>query len=498
MLKPEFVEYLGQHEMLLPLRQDLLTEPSVSVRFNLAKGDVPEEVMGVKVGDAVPWCRDAGRYLDERPAFTMDPGLHQGIYYVQDASSMAVTAAIRTAESRVRDLRQAQDDIQRCSRSLTRCSELHVLDACAAPGGKTTAVISALPDDAVVVANEYDFRRAEILAENVAKWGSPNTVVTRGDTSKFRKLKETFDIIVVDAPCSGEGMMRKDEQARQQWSLALVDQCATLQREILSNVWEALKPGGVLIYSTCTFNRHENEHNVEWLISEYGAESIEVPELDACKANGVASGIDTDANCYRFFPGRVRGEGLFLAAVRKPGEFQRGSRSLTRCSDMNGEFQRGSRSRTRCNDMNGDIQRGSRSLTRCSEAAQWLRGDFSIVSLGDDVFALPEASADFMLSLKGKLDVLSMGVWLGTTKGKDLVPAHALALSTTLNREAFTQCEVDYDTAIAYLQRQAIAIEAPKGFVLLTYQGHPLGFVKNLGNRANNLYPKNWRIRTQK
>ncbi len=443
MLKQEFVDNL--HPQLGGLADALLTDPVVSVRYNCAKAPVPANLT-----DEVPWCPD-GRYLAHRPAFTQDPALHQGLYYVQDASSMAIYAAVK--------------DVLPLLGNAPK-----VLDACAAPGGKTTAALSALPAEATVVANEYDFRRAEILAENVAKWGSPNTLISRGDTSKFRKLIDTFDLIIVDAPCSGEGMMRKDEQARQQWSLALVDKCATLQREILENAWEALRPGGVLIYSTCTFNREENERNAQWLIDTYDAESLKLPTLEACQP-AVAPGIETPAYCYRFLPGRIRGEGLFMAAVRKPGSAATSSpkEKPTKIKELK--------------------------ASETKDLSKWIKGDFKFYAFGDDIFALPALLADFMLYAASKTDVLSMGVWVATVKGRELAPAHPLALSTALRAEAFAQCQVDYPTAIAYLQRQAVTIDAPKGFVLLMHEGHPLGFVKNLGNRSNNLYPKNWRIR---
>ncbi len=448
MLHPDFIDYISQHPELAHLGSALLTEPIVSVRYNLAKTQVPPDLI-----DKVTWCPDSGRYLDHRPAFTMDPALHQGLYYVQEASSMAIAAAVKELLSEIGDAPK-------------------VLDACAAPGGKTTTALSALPKDSVMVANEYDFRRAEILAENIAKWGYPNAEVSRGDTSKLTKLKSTFDMVIVDAPCSGEGMMRKDEFARKQWSLELVDTCAKLQKEILSNVWEALRPGGVLLYSTCTFNRQENERNVEWIVDTLHGESIPLSSLEPFKPE-ITGAIDSNCHCYRFLPGRVRGEGLFMAAVCKSGRDGQVPKKMPKPS-------------TKLTAMD---PKQSRIL------AQWLRGDYKFYLMGEDVFALPAHAADFMLSVASVLDVISLGVWVATIKGRDIVPAHALSLSIAANCDAFPNCEVDYDTAIKYLQRQSIAIDAPKGFVLLTYQDHPLGFVKNLGNRSNNLYPKNWRIR---
>ncbi len=472
MLPEKFLEYISQYPVLEPLSRDLLTEPSVSVRVNPVKA--PAEAPS---SEQVPWCAE-GYYLAERPLFTFDPALHQGRYYVQDASSMAIGAAIR----------QIAPD-----------GPVRYLDACAAPGGKTTCAISALPEGSLVVANEYDFKRAEILAENVAKWGNPNVMVTRGDTSRLARLTEFFDIVAVDAPCSGEGMMRKDAYAREQWSPALVAQCAATQRQILSNVWQALRPGGYLIYSTCTFNLTENEENLSWLISEFGAQPLPIPSLDSLPA--IVHGINTPHPCYRFLPGRIRGEGLFLALLRKP---QSGCASHRGQVSVGAEIGTGDsplyhpgpskmvQGTVPCTKKKKQVVQGTVPCTTWLERPD----DWRIVTIGDEVYAQPARWADDMTLIMKKADALMPGLHLATVKGRDLVPAHELALSTALSPTVFPQCEVDRSTAIAYLQRQSLTIDAPKGYVLLTYDGLPLGLVKNLGNRANNLYPKNWRIRS--
>ncbi|MCM1072119.1 MAG: RsmB/NOP family class I SAM-dependent RNA methyltransferase, partial [Alistipes timonensis] len=269
------------------------TPPSVGIRLNPRKpGAVPPE--GAR---PVPWHPRA-YLLDTRPEFTLDPAMHQGAYYVQDPSSMFVAEI----------LRQILPDLPPRPR---------VLDLCAAPGGKSTALADLLPDGSLLVSNEYDFRRAEILKENIIKWGYPWSIVTRGDTSRFRRLPGYFDLIVVDAPCSGEGMSRKDPKAREQWSPSLVAQCATLQEEILANAAAALRPGGYLIYSTCTFNTAENEaRTAPLLASDFTYCPIEVDP---------AWGILTEAPeptpypSLRFLPGRVEGEGYTVALLRKNG-----------------------------------------------------------------------------------------------------------------------------------------------------------------------------------
>ena len=417
------------------------SEPSVSLRCNTVKcGAMPD-------GEAVPWCA-SGRYLDERPAFTFDPRLHQGLYYVQDASSMAVgTVAAYLAEK------------------MAPGRPLVYLDACAAPGGKTTGAVDALPGDAIVFANEYDFRRASILVENVAKWGSPRTVVTRGDTSRYGKLRGAFDIIAVDAPCSGEGMIRKDAEAARQWSPALVRECAARQREILEKLWPALRPGGYVIYSTCTFNDEENDRIVEWLEAEFGAERVSTPLEEM-------PGVTCDAHFCRFLPSRVRGEGLCVAVLQKPAE------GLQKAS--------GGRSKAKAGKPLG--------------VPEWLRAalpsDFVYFMRGESLCAVPSDMHQIVAGLLPSLDVLACGVECGTVKGRDVVPSQSLAMTTALDCAAFPQVEADSEMALRYLRREALVMPegTPRGIVLLTYGGSPLGFVKNLGNRSNNLYPQNWRI----
>ncbi|MBR5638690.1 MAG: RsmB/NOP family class I SAM-dependent RNA methyltransferase, partial [Muribaculaceae bacterium] len=224
-------------------------EPVISVRFNDAKGFVPPAAL-----EMVPWCA-TGAYLSERPQFTFDPHFHAGSYYVQDASSMFIYHVIKKLISK----------------------PVNHLDLCAAPGGKTTAALQALPQGSVVVANEIVTPRAQVLRENIIKWGLDNCLVTNDSPKTLGRLENVFDIIAADVPCSGEGMFRKDEEAVSQWSPQLVAQCAARQREILRDIWPALKPGGLLIYSTCTYNLDENEHMAHYIANEMGANFVEVP-----------------------------------------------------------------------------------------------------------------------------------------------------------------------------------------------------------------------------
>lgn len=435
------------------------TGPSVAVRYNLGKGAAAAPGL-----TPVAWSAEAGRYLDERPRFTLDPALHQGLYYVQDASSMFIGHVVKQL-------------------SVLAGRRLLYVDACAAPGGKTTAAIDALPEGSTVVANEIVPARAAVLRENVIKWGYPRAIVTRTDTATLaRALAGRADIVAADVPCSGEGMMRKDAEAVAQWSRGLVAECAARQREIAGNLWEAVAPGGWLVYSTCTFNREENEEMARWIVETLGGEPV---AIDTSAWPEVAGGIGTDIPCYRFLPGRVRGEGLFMAVFRKPGELA--GAAADSHGGKGGKDRRKNRERRQA-AVKVDVE----------AARQWIADPtMNVTAEGERVNAADETVARLAGELsRGGADVIHHGVPLATVKGRDLIPTQALAMSTALNREAFVRVEVDRATALGYLRRLAVALPgtAPRGYVLLTHGGYPLGFVKNLGNRANNLYPQAWRI----
>lgn len=309
----DFIEYLKE---LLGAEADELIEalndsPVVSIRLNKRKSIEGSHTFNAAEFDEsspVRWC-STGFYLPKRPDFILDPLLHAGAYYVQDASSMIyepLTAKI------VEVLSQNRTNVHQ---SLF----LRVLDLCAAPGGKTTAIINALPDGCEITANEYSPKRVSALRENIDRWGYPGVTVTNKATDFFASQGETYDIVAVDAPCSGEGMMRKDDMARHQWSPALVNQCSALQKEILINAEKSLKPGGFLVYSTCTFNRVENENNAEFIRDNLGLKPFD-PSFPS--EWGIPRGIDTDLPVYRFMPHKTRGEGLFLAVFQKPGNWE--------------------------------------------------------------------------------------------------------------------------------------------------------------------------------
>ena len=364
-------------------------EPApVSIRLNPRKaaGMVPVD------GECVPWCTD-GYYLRQRPNFTMDPLLHAGCYYVQEAASMFLDHILTAARNH---------------------SSLTALDLCAAPGGKSTLLRAAMPEDCVLYSNEPVRQRANILAENVEKWGWPNHVVTNLYPRDYRKAKARFDVILCDVPCSGEGMFRKDPATIGEWSPQNVDKCAALQRGIISDIWPCLSDGGLLIYSTCTFNTKENEENIRWILSEYDAEVLGVETRPEWHITGsLLPGFTGPV--YRFIPGISRGEGLFMCVLRK------GKTSLLRAEDSHP---------------------GNKTFPRWEPNIPTLR-------IND------QPGAPFSV-------------------------------------------ELTYQQAIAYLRGETLVLPAdtPRGVVGVAFMGHPLGQVKNIGTRANNLYPKEWRIKS--
>lgn len=396
------------------------SEPSVSIRVNRRKASPSDPVFREMFPEAEPveWC-GSGLYLPVRHDFVHDPLLHSGVYYVQEAASMIYEPISERLA------------VELVTPSSDRPRRLDVLDLCAAPGGKSTAMLNGLaiaeqkigrPLPYLLVSNEYDRKRVKALKENLDKWGDPNAIITNSPTDRFASLEGCFDIVAVDAPCSGEGMMRRLPMARTQWSTALVEQCVTLQREILSDAVEALRPGGFLIYSTCTFNSREDEGNVSWLCECHGLEIVEKPR--------------------HFFPHRERCEGLFVAVLQKPeGKPGATLRRLGR------------------NDL--------------------LAAGIPVVSDGIEM-TLPRQQK------QGRKD--------DTTA----IPSPRQVLAFDYDRGKFPMVELDREDAVAYLRRNALRLpeEVAKGYVAVAYKGYPLGLVKNVGTRANNLLPAEWRLLT--
>jgi 16S rRNA C967 or C1407 C5-methylase (RsmB/RsmF family)/NOL1/NOP2/fmu family ribosome biogenesis protein len=447
-LPQEFIHRLqGQMGTSFLKFVDALQQDSVlSVRLNTRKLAAQQWVGA----DKVPWCA-SGYYLPQKPVYTLDPLFHAGCYYPQEASSMGLDWLIRN----VCDLPE----------------QPVVLDLCGAPGGKSTLLASFLNGKGLLVANEVIKSRASVLAENVSKWGFSNCVVTRSDPSKFAALKSMFDLMVVDAPCSGEGMFRKDERAIEEWSAANAQMCALRQQRILTDAWPALKQGGCLIYSTCTFNPSENEENMAWMTHELGAEvlSLNVPEQWGVENISVGNG-----NGLAFYPHKVRGEGFFVAVLRKTAE-EKSLQSIKRRDRKSAN----TKAPMEMNSLLNDSQ-------------EWL-----LQEEREGWCAFPKDLGYELSLLQQSLDVLSYGVMLGRPMKGQWIPAHGLANAIDKNASAFPRLDLSLNEALHYLKGEALA--APQGFsvgyILITYKEVPLGFAKNIGKRLNNLFPSSWRIR---
>ena len=374
--------------------------------------------------------------------------------------------------------------VEHLLRSTTEPEGARILDLCAAPGGKATLYSTLAGGDGIVIANEVIRSRALILADNIRKWGIGNTMVTNNDPAHFAGLGEWFDAVAVDAPCSGEGMFRKSPEARGEWSEANVRLCAARQRRIVSDAWAALRPGGVLIYSTCTYNTREDEENIAWIRQEFGAEPLPLTVPEEWNITGGLL-VGADAPVYRFLPHKTQGEGFFLAVLRKPEEAEE--------TDGGSHFPKKKKPK-------GETAASSVSKENLAVARGWLTTSdkYDLLVNGAVITAFPALFLDDLAMLRSSLRIVQAGTEVAEVKGKDLIPAHGLAMSRLLETSLFPTEELTYEQAIAYLRKEAITLSpsVPRGYVLVTYKKTPLGFVKNIGNRANNLYPQEWRIRS--
>jgi len=443
-LPVDFIESMHQQmgSEAARLVQALETEPVTSIRLN-SKLDVLTFDCDT---EEVPWHID-GYYLSERPQFTLDPLFHAGCYYVQEASSMFIEQA----------LEQYVD------------SSSVVLDLCAAPGGKSTLISEYLGADGLLVSNEVVRQRVFILSENIQKWGNGNTVVTHNTPAEIgERCTHLFDCVLVDAPCSGEGMFRKDEQARAEWSLKAVKLCAERQRSILMDVWDALKPGGILIYSTCTFNEEENEKNVEWMEESLGAQILPVdydPDW----------GITEGRVGYHFYPHKAKGEGFYMCVLCKNDEPLQPVK-----------IKPSGRETAMAHPEYMPVMRS------------WLQhpDEWAVRYYDRFATAYPLKYKEIIEWLSTRLTCISTGFGLGEERGRGIAPQHSLSMLKDLRKEAFPNIALTREQALSYLRTEALALsDVPLGLVLLTYEGVPLGFAKNVGNRLNNLYPNEWRIR---
>lgn len=420
--------------------------PVVSVRLNPMKPSGAEWAGSTEV----PWCSD-GRYLLEKPVFTLDPLFHAGCYYPQEASSMVIDWLLRNV--------------------FNLPDQPKLLDLCGAPGGKSTLLASFLNGNGLLVANEVIKSRATILSENLLKWGPSNVVVTRNDPSDFSNLNSFFDLMLVDAPCSGEGMFRKDQRAVDEWSDDNARMCALRQQRILTDVWPALHEGGYLIYSTCTFNPAENEENIAWFAMEHGANVL---PLNVPETWGVQSIPVADGNGLAFYPHLVKGEGFFVAVLQK-----------TSSEKINHFFIKHDKNK-------GNIKIPVNLNHLLSYNRKWA---FQEGKEGWNAFNANLLSELYFL--QQKLSIVDYGIRLGQFMKENLIPHHGLSMSCDLNMQAFSKVELTKYEALRFLKGEILIPPAhcEKGYAIITYQDVPLGFAKNIGTRMNNLYPTNWRIR---
>lgn len=425
-----------------------LNGPPTSIRLNPFKNTAP------KSNEKVAWCNE-GYYLDTRPSFTFDPLFHAGAYYVQEASSMFI--------GHILDHIKPKDDA------------VKILDLCAAPGGKSTLINSAMTADDLLVANEIIKTRVPILADNLSRWGTANTIVTNNDPKDFSRLSGFFDIILVDAPCSGSGMFRKDPAAMSEWSEANVNLCHQRQERILADIYPALKEDGYLIYSTCSYSHQENEGILDWLCKEFELESVRIPINNDW---GIVETTSTEHKAwgYRFYPDKVKGEGLFAACLKK--------------KENTGELQ------SFKNNNNQKV------LTAELEQVKTYvnnPADYYFFKVNEDWLAIHNQHKESLQILQRHLYIKKSGVRIGKLMGRDMIPDHELALSLLVNKDAVLETSLDHDQAIKYLQRENLVIDpAEKGWSLMTFEGQPLGWAKLLPNRINNYYPKELRILSQK
>lgn len=422
-----------------------LQQPApVSVRIH------PQKKHQITSDDRVPWSA-TGYYLNRRPSFAEDPLWHAGTYYVQEASSMFLEQAV----------------LQLFSGSLPQ----RVLDLCAAPGGKSLHLLSLLSANSVLVSNEMVASRNHLLRENLIKWGYPNVVVTRNEPHDFRRLPAFFDLIVADVPCSGEGLFRKDQSARMRWSPALVDQCARRQRKIIADILPALKPGGILIYSTCTFNTTENEEVIAYLTQHHAVKPVSLTVLP--EWNLVLSPV---CGGYRFYPHRVRGEGFFIAVLRKEDSIDK----LPAFSPSKTVFSLPER-------IHDNKRISLNKLLSDSSLFDWYYYQYYL-------HFFPQSKREDLSMLLRRLNVLSFGTRSAAFK-PDIVPQHDLAMSVFLNSNYFSQIEIAKEHAIQFLKKEYMPISASNGWHLITHQQVPLGFIKKTNQRYNNYYPAAWRLR---
>ncbi len=422
------------HEKLL---NALDSESPISIRLNPNK---PKELNNLEFAEKVPWC-STGYYLKSRPKFTLDPLFHAGCYYPQEAGSMFIESVFK---------------------SLALSDSPVVLDLCAAPGGKSTLLAGLLNDQGVLVSNEVIRSRAYILAENVTKSGYSNCLVTNNDPKDFSTLKGSFDVVLIDAPCSGEGMFRKDLKSRAEWSEENANMCSARQKRIVMDVWDSLKENGYIIYSTCTFNQNENEKNIDWLLNELDCEIVPIPMFENVIPDSMNYGVF-------FLPGFTKSEGFYCCILQKKEKV----------------------------NLNSKIKLENISILKSIDNISSFVNNSTNISLWNEnetIHGSTEDTFNFYRQYLKKLKWMKTGVKIGEISKKGFTPDIELALNPNLIND-INSIELTEQQALKFLHGDTFELPALVGIHLVSYQNQPLGFIKHLGNRFNNLYPKEWRIR---
>ncbi|MFM2224902.1 MAG: hypothetical protein RJA07_1104 [Bacteroidota bacterium] len=438
--------FLQAHQQLP--NTSIRLNPKKKIDFSLAEKNEANHAT------IIPWCSN-GFYLEKRPSFTYDPLFHAGCYYVQEASSMFLEFVLQQTV----DLTQS----------------LKVLDLCAAPGGKSTLVASLINENSLLVSNEVIKNRATILKENISKWGSENVLVTNNDPKHFERLENYFDVLIIDAPCSGSGLFRKEPNYLNEWNENLVSLCNQRQQRILADIWKCLKPNGVLIYSTCSFSESENEAIADWMMDELNAENISIKIPTEFKIVETKS-KKHQAQGFRFYPHLVQGEGFFCCAMRKQND--------------NFEKPRLKKSKQKISPINKSILNN------------WLKNvdAYEFQQKNEFIIAQPKSLIDEMEFISSQLNVIKSGICVGQLTHKDLIPDHELAMSNLLS-DAIQKVELNFEQAIQYLKKENLILnpsptekDFKTGWTMMQYQHQNLGWAKVLPNRINNYYPMNGRI----
>ena len=438
-----------------------LSYPSGIDRAYLTALDADESITSIRIHprkgieiakhnlEGIPWCSN-GYYLPERPQFTLDPYFHAGAYYVQDAGSML--------------LRWMLEQIPIESKK-----EVKILDLCGAPGGKSTLIAEWLDGEGCLHANEVIQSRAQILAKNLSRSGYANVIITQLDPKDLGKLVDHYDIIVVDAPCSGEGMWRKDPKTIEEWSPDHVKLCAARQERILDNIFPALAPNGFLIYATCAFNHHENIDQVKTLCEQQKMKSIPLqPPADWKLLTIEKEGVYG----LQSLPGSSKGEGLFIALL------QNQKREGIDRKPFKSDF----------------LKRKDQSLlfSFIDDDAQ----NFPYIKSRSDVlYLIPPLVHDLYQHIPRKNKVVRSGLLAGKLTDRLFLPSHELALSLHLHPDV-NSFEMDKTEALSFLRKELSKIDSDKkGWLTMNFNGLPLAWAKNLGNRINNYLPKGDMIR---